>query len=45
MLVYIIKWDILDLWLSYNIEDAKVRFEELVTEVTDEKPKIFEGST
>jgi hypothetical protein len=45
VLVYIIKWDILDLWLSYNIEDAKVRFEELVTEVTDEKPKIFEGST
>ncbi len=45
VLVYIIKWDILDLWLSYNIEDAKVRFEELVTEVTDEQPKIFEGST
>jgi hypothetical protein len=35
VLVYIIKWDILDLWLSYNIEDAQVRFDELVTEVTD----------
>ena len=45
VLVYIIKWDILELWLSYNIEDAKERFEELVTEVTDEQPKIFEGST
>ena len=43
VLIYIIKWDILDLWLSYNIEDAKVRFEELVTEVTDEQPKIFGG--
>ena len=43
VLVYIIKWDILDQWLSYNFEDAKVRFEELVTEVTDEQPKIFEG--
>lgn len=43
VLIYIIKWDILDLWLSYNIEDAKMRFEELVTEVTDEQPKIFEG--
>ena len=45
VLVYIIKWDILDLWLSYNIEDAQVRFNELVTEVTDEQPKIFDGST
>ena len=43
VLVYIIKWDILDLWLSYNTEDAKVRFEELITEVTDEQPKIFES--
>jgi hypothetical protein len=43
VLIYIIKWDILDLWLSYNIEDAKVRFEELVTEVTHEQPKIFDG--
>jgi hypothetical protein len=43
VLIYIIKWDILDLWLSYDIEDAKVRFDELVTEVTDEQPKIFDG--
>ena len=43
VLVYIIKWDILDRWLSYDIEDAKVRFDELVTEVTDEQPKIFDG--
>jgi len=37
ILTYIIKWDILNQWLSYNIEDAKVRFEELVVEVTDEQ--------
>ncbi len=44
VLAYIIKWDILDLWLSYNIEDARVRFDELVMEVTDEQPQIFNGS-
>jgi hypothetical protein len=43
VLIYIIKWDILGRWLSYDIEDAKVRFDELVTEVTDEQPKIFGG--
>jgi hypothetical protein len=37
ILTYIIKWDILNQWLSYNIEDAKVRFGELVVEVTDEQ--------
>jgi len=44
VLVYIIKWDILDLWLSYNIDDAQVHFDELVTEVTDEQPQLFNGS-
>jgi hypothetical protein len=44
VLVYIIKWDILDLWLSYDIEDAQTRFDELVTEVTDEQPQIFNSS-
>ncbi len=43
VVVYVFKWDILDLWLSYDIEEAKVRFDELVTEVTDEQPKIFDG--
>jgi len=42
VLIYIIKWDILQQWLSYDIEDAKVRFEELVTEVTDDQPQIFD---
>jgi hypothetical protein len=39
------KWDIIERWLFYNIEDAKMRFDELVTEVTDGQPKIFNGST
>ena len=43
VIVYVFKWDILDLWLSYDIEEAKKRFDELVTEVTDEQPKIFDG--
>ena len=41
VLTYIIKWDILHRWLSYDIENAKTRFEELVTEVTHEQPRLF----
>ena len=41
VLTYIIKWD-LHRWLSYDIENAKARFEELVTEVTDEQPRLFD---
>jgi len=37
VLAYSIKWDILNQWLSYNVEEAKTRFEELVAEVTDEQ--------
>jgi hypothetical protein len=37
VLSYIIKWDILDQWLSYNVKAAEERFEELVAEVIDEK--------
>ena len=36
VLVYLLKWDMLNQWLSYNVEEAKTRFEELVAEVTDE---------
>jgi hypothetical protein len=42
VLSYIIKWDILDRWLSYSIEEAKKRFEELVAEVTDERQQRLE---
>ena len=37
VLSYIIKWDILDQWLSYGVEEAGKRFEELVAEVIDEQ--------
>ncbi len=42
VLSYIIKWDILHRWLSYDIENAKARFEELVTEVTHDQPRLFD---
>jgi len=42
VLTYIIKWDILHRWLSYDIENAKARFEELVTEVTHDQPRLFD---
>jgi len=42
VLTYIIKWDILQQWLSYDIENAKARFEELVTEVTHDQPRLFD---
>jgi len=38
---YRMKWDILDQWLSYDTERARVRFEELVKEITDGQPKLF----
>ena len=40
VLAYAIKWDILNQWLSFNVEDAKKRFEELVGEVTDEQQRF-----
>lgn len=42
VLTYIIKWDILNRWLSYDTQDAKARFQELVTEVTNEQPRLFD---
>ena len=41
LLAYLFRWDILDLWLSYNTEAAKERFEELVAEVMGEHIKLF----
>ena len=40
VLAYIIKWDISQQWLSYNVEDAKKRFEELVAEVKNEQQQF-----
>jgi hypothetical protein len=36
VIAYLIKWDILRQWLSYNTEDAKARFDELVLETINE---------
>lgn len=33
VLVYIMKWDMVDRWLSYDVGKAETRFEELVAEV------------
>ena len=38
---FVFRWDILQRWLSYDAEKAKVRFQELVTEVTREQQQLF----
>jgi len=42
LLAYLFKWDILEQWLSYDKEEAKARFEELVSEVSGEQERIFQ---
>lgn len=41
LLAYLFKWDILEQWLSYDTEEAKTRFEELVSEVIGEQGRLF----
>jgi len=41
LLAYLFKWDILEQWLSYDTEEAKTRFDELVSEVTGEQGRLF----
>lgn len=36
VVAYLLKWDILQQWLSYNTEKAKTRFDELVLETINE---------
>lgn len=36
VIAYLLKWDILQQWLSYNTEEAKTRFDELVLETINE---------
>lgn len=36
VITYLLKWDILQQWLSYNTEEAKTRFDELVLETINE---------
>jgi len=41
VLAYLFKWDLLERWLSYNEEEAGVRFQELLTEALDGQEPIF----
>jgi hypothetical protein len=42
VLAYLLKWDIVQQWLSYDVEAAKARFEELVVEVTSEAERFLD---
>jgi hypothetical protein len=37
VIAYLLKWDILQQWLSYNAEKAKIRFDELVSETINDR--------
>lgn len=39
VVAYLLKWDIMQQWLSYNAEEAKARFDELVLETINEYEK------
>ena len=41
VIAYLHKWDLVNRWLAHNVEEAQVRFEELVLEVTHEHARIF----
>ena len=40
---YLFKWGVLNQWLSHDREGALERFDELVTEVTDQWEDLFDG--
>lgn len=41
VIAFMFRWDILQRWLSYNAESGKIRFQELVAEVTREQQQLF----
>jgi hypothetical protein len=41
VIAFVFRWDILQRWLSYNAESGKIRFQELVAEVTREQQQLF----
>lgn len=41
VVAFVFRWDILQRWLSYDAEKGKVRFSELVMEVTREQQQLF----
>jgi hypothetical protein len=38
---FVFRWDIVQRWLSYDADKAKVRFQQLVTEITREQQQLF----
>ncbi|MFT5711021.1 MAG: hypothetical protein ACI8QT_001722 [Halioglobus sp.] len=38
---FVFRWDIVQRWLSYDADKAKIRFQQLVTEVTREQQQLF----
>jgi hypothetical protein len=41
VIAFVFRWDILQRWLSYNAEAGKMRFQELVEEITLEQQQLF----
>jgi len=41
VIAFVFRWDMLQRWRSYNAEQAKVRFQQLVAEVTREQQQLF----
>jgi hypothetical protein len=37
VLAYVLKWDMMQRWLAYDVNEAKVRFDELIAEAIDGK--------
>jgi len=44
LVAYLFKWGILQQWLSYDKDDARKRFDELVGEVVDEWDELFNNT-
>lgn len=45
VLAYIFKWNILQRWLAYDYQAAKIRFDELLAEVTDAHERLLDFPT
>lgn len=41
VLAFVFKWDIVQLWLSYDADAAKTRFRQLIAEVTRDHQQLF----
>jgi hypothetical protein len=41
VLAFVFKWDIVQLWLSYDAKAAKTRFQQLIAEVTRDHQQLF----